>query len=67
MPKKTDVPMIQIDNVEYEVDKLSNEAKEQITNIHFVDQKLQQLSNELAVADTARMAYLSALKNATKK
>ena len=59
--------MIQIDNVEYEVDKLSNEAKEQITNIHFVDQKLQQLSNELAVADTARMAYLSALKNATKK
>ena len=59
--------MIKIDDVEYEVDKLSNEAKDQITNIQFVDQKLQQLSNELAVADTARMAYVSALKNETKK
>lgn len=51
-----------IDNVEYNLDNLSDSAKAQLANIQFVDTQLQQLNNEWAVADTARMGYANALK-----
>ena len=46
---------ITIDDVEYNLDDLSDDAKAQLMNIQFVDAQLQQLNNELAVSDTARM------------
>lgn len=58
--------LIKIDNVEYDLDKLSEIARAQITNIQFVDLQVQQLQNELAVADTARIGYTNALKNELK-
>ena len=51
-----------IDDQEYDLDKLSDDAKSQLVNLQFVDAQLQQLSNELAVADTARIGYTNALK-----
>ena len=63
MPKKKSEDVIKIDEKEYSLDKLSDDAKAQIANIQFVDMRLQQLNNEVAVADTARMAYSKALKN----
>jgi len=53
---------ITIDEVEYSLDTLSDEAQKQLVNIQFVDNQIQQLNNELAVADTARIGYTKALK-----
>ena len=59
---KTDEKKVTVDDVEYNLDDLSDEARVQIFNIQFVDLQLQQLNNELAVSDTARIGYSSALK-----
>ena len=53
---------IEIDDVVYNLSDLSDNAKAQLANIQFVDAQLQQLNNEWAVADTARMGYTNALK-----
>ena len=62
MAKKKEDAKLSIDGVEYSLDEISENAKAQIANIQFVDVRLQQLNNEWAVADTARMAYTNALK-----
>jgi len=53
---------ITIDEVEYNLSDLSDNAKAQLANIQFVDAQIQQLNNEWAVADTARIGYTNALK-----
>ena len=53
---------ITIDGIEYQLDNFSDNAKAQLSSIQFVDSQLQQLSNELAVSDTARIGYTNALK-----
>ena len=55
---------IKIDNVDYDTDKLSEEAKAQIASIQYVDQELARLSAQAAALQTARMAYANALKEA---
>ena len=47
---------ITIDDVEYNLDELSDNAKIQLKNIQFVDAQLQQLNNEV-VSDTAYRLY----------
>ena len=64
--KNNKADTIRIDGEEYDLNKLSETAKAQITNIQFVDHQLQQLQNELAVADTARIGYTNALKSELK-
>ena len=51
-----------VDGVEYKLDDLSENAVAQLRNIQFVDSQLQQLNNEWAVSDTARLGYTNALK-----
>lgn len=51
-----------IDGIEYNLDDLSSNAKAQLANIQFVDSQIEQLNNEWAVADTARIGYTNALK-----
>ena len=53
---------INIDGVNYDLSNLSDNAKAQLVNIQFVDAQIQQLNNEWAVADTARIGYTNALK-----
>ena len=53
---------VTIDGVEYMLSDLSENAKAQLANIQFVDTQIQQLNNEWAVADTARIGYTNALK-----
>ena len=62
MAKKKEDAKLSIDGVEYSFDEISENAKAQIANIQFVDVRLQQLNNEWAVADTARMAYTNVFK-----
>jgi len=67
MAKKEDKPTITVDGVDYALDSLSDNAKAQLANIQFVDAQIQQLNNEWAVSDTARIGYTNALKNELAK
>ena len=51
-----------VDNFEYKISEMSDPAKAQLSNIQFVNQQIQQLQNEWAVADTARLGYQAALR-----
>ena len=55
---------IKIDNIDYDLDSLSAEAKAQLQSIQFVDQELARLQAQVAAMQTARNAYVSALKAA---
>jgi DNA repair ATPase RecN len=55
---------INIDNVEYDVEKLSDEVKAQLISIQFCDQELQRLKSQAAAIQTARQAYSKALQAA---
>ncbi len=52
---------ITINNVDYDTDKLSDNAKAQLVNIQYVDQELARLQAQTAALQTARMAYANAL------
>ncbi len=52
------MPTIKIDNIDYDLDTLSDEAKAQLASIQFVDQELARLQA------TARLAYSKALQAA---
>ena len=58
---------INIDNVDYDTDKLSDEAKAQLVSIQYVDQELARLQAQAAALQTARIAYANALKAALPK
>ena len=58
------MPIIKIDNKDYELDSLSDEAKAQLASLQFVDAELQRLNAKSAVLQTARMAYSKALNEA---
>ena len=62
MTEATNEEKITIDGVDYNIDDISDSAKEQLVNIQFVDMRLQQLNNEWAVSDTARIGYTNAIK-----
>ena len=62
MAEDINAKKVTIDDVEYKLDELSDSAKAQLANIQFVDAKLQQLNNEWAVSDTARIGYTNAFK-----
>jgi hypothetical protein len=53
---------LKIDGHEYAFDSLSDEAKVQLASLQFVDQELIRLQGQVAALQTARNAYLAALK-----
>ena len=58
------MPIIKIDNKEYELESLSGEAKAQLQSLQFVDAELERLRAQSAVFQTARVAYAKALQQA---
>lgn len=56
--------IITIDNKEYDLNKLSDEAKAQLVSMQFCDQELQRLQAQAAAYQTARIAYAKALNQA---
>lgn len=52
---------ITINNQTYLIDELSDEAKQQLTNLQVVDQEIAQLNRQLIIYQTARAAYANAL------
>ena len=55
---------INIDNIDYDTDKLSDDAKAQLVSLQFCDQELARLQAQAAAIQTARMAYAKALQAA---
>ena len=58
---------ITIDDKEYDTETLSDDAKNQLQSINFVDQELARLNAQAAVLQTARIAYAKALNDALGK
>ena len=56
-----------MDGKHYPLDQLSEAARGNIASIRFCDEAIQQRRNELAIADTARLAYDAALKRELAK
>ena len=54
---------ITIDEKDYDVDDLSDEAKAQVVSLNFVDAELNRLQLKAAAMQTARNAYATALKS----
>jgi len=50
-----------INDKQYDIDKLTLEAKAKLDSARFCEQKIEQLEAELAVVRTAKTAYLQAL------
>lgn len=55
------MPTITIDNQDYDLDSLSDDAKNQLQMLQFVDAELQRLGAQTAVLKTARIGYGKAL------
>ena len=53
---------IKLDDVEYDTDEMSDNAKAQLASLQFNEAHINRLKNELAIADTAKIAYVNALK-----
>ncbi|WP_104019692.1 DUF6447 family protein [Roseovarius nitratireducens] len=53
---------VTIDGKDYELESLSDAAKDQLTNLRVVDQEIARLQQQQAIAQTARNAYANALK-----
>ena len=55
---------IKIDNIDYDLDTLSDDAKVQLQMLQIAEQEVQRLQAQLAMIQTARIAYAKALKEA---
>lgn len=59
--------VVTLDGVSYSIDQLSETARQTLASIRFCDGAIQQRQNELAIVDTARLAYGAALKRELAK
>jgi hypothetical protein len=58
---------IKIDNKEYDLETLPDSVKEQLASLQFVDAETQRLKSQIAVLQTARIAYAQALNDSLSK
>ena len=58
------MPTIKIDNIDYDLDSISTDAKAQIEMLLATDNKIRELQRDLAIVQTARIAYGKALTSA---
>ena len=58
---------VTIDGRDFDLDKLSEPARQQAMNINLVDQEIRRLQFQLKICQTARTAYATALQSALPK
>ena len=63
----TDQAKVTIDEKEYLISDLSDQAKAELGSMNIVDQKIANLQQEVAIMQTARNAYAQALAAALPK
>jgi hypothetical protein len=51
------MPKVTIDQQEYEIDDLSQETRSALEMLILTDQRVRELQRDLAIVQTARMAY----------
>lgn len=56
------VPLLDLDGKQYPISSLSEQARAQVGNVQAADQEIARLRVQLALAQTARTAYLQALR-----
>jgi len=56
------MPKITVDDIEYNSEDLSDNGKAQLASLQFLEAQLAKLQSEIAVYQTAKGAYVSALK-----
>jgi phage host-nuclease inhibitor protein Gam len=61
------MPQIKVDDVEYNSEELTDNGKAQLASLQFLEVQMQKLKNEISVYQTARNAYVAALKAELEK
>jgi hypothetical protein len=56
------MPKLKLDDVEYNTEDMSEEALAQVRSLQFLEVKLNELRQEIAVCKTAQIAYLTEFK-----
>lgn len=57
------MPKITIDDIEYNTEDLSDNGKAQVASLQFLEAQMNKIRSEIAVYQTARIAYIAALKS----
>jgi hypothetical protein len=58
------MPKITVDGIDYNTEDLTDNGKAQLASLQFLEAQMAKLNNEIAVYQTARNAYVAALKAA---
>ena len=61
------MPKITIDGIEYNTEDLTDNGKAQLASLQFLEAQMNKLKSEIAVYQTARASYVSALKAELEK
>lgn len=54
------MPTIKVNDQEYDLNSLSDQAKAQLGNLQFVEAEIKRLQNQIVVLNTARSVYAQA-------
>ena len=61
------MPKITVEGIEYNTEDLSDNGKAQLASLQFLEVQMSKLQNEIAVFQTAKSAYVAALKAELEK
>lgn len=57
------MPKITVDDLEYNTEDLTENGKAQLASLQFLETQMRKIKAEIAVYQTARNSYISALKS----
>ena len=57
------MPKITVDGIEYNTEDLSENGKAQLASLQFLEVQMKKIKAEIAIYQTARSAYVTALRN----
>ena len=57
------MPKITVDGINYNTEDLTDNGKAQLASLQFLEVQMKKLNNEISVYQTARNAYVAALKS----
>jgi hypothetical protein len=60
--KEDDMPKITIDDIDYHTEDLTENGRAQLASLQFLEGQMQKIRQEMAVYQTAQVAYAQALK-----
>lgn len=61
------MPKITVDGIDYNTEDLTDNGKAQLASLQFLEVQMKKLQSEIAVFQTAKAAYIAALKTELEK